>query len=194
MTDFIFGYGSLICANSRSRTGVSGDAIPVTVLGIKRGWYVSVPVARHTAVGAIEDSSAQCNGVIFPVDAENLPRFDEREQGYRRVPLAKSQINSDQQIPANATIWTYVGRKTSSPSEQYPITQSYLDVILRGCFSWSEEFAVQFIQTTSHWGDLINDRSHPRYPRAIESDHHHHQYDLFLKQHLPELLKNRKNS
>ncbi|AJQ94597.1 gamma-glutamylcyclotransferase family protein [Gynuella sunshinyii] len=193
MNNYIFGYGSLICADSRARTGITGNAIPATVKGIKRGWYVSVPQAMHTAVGAVQDDISECNGVIFPVDTENLAKFDEREQGYGRIALETSRITAEHQLPDHAIVWTYVGHQTRSPSSEYPITQSYLDVILKGCFSWDEAFAIEFIKTTSHWGNLINDRSAPRYPRAIESDTHYHLHDAFLMQHLPDCIQQRKN-
>ncbi|MDO7643083.1 MAG: gamma-glutamylcyclotransferase, partial [Reinekea forsetii] len=70
--NYIFGYGSLICSDSRSRTGVSGPAHPVEVQGIARKWSVHVPDYAATAVGAHSDAHAHCNGVFFAVDEDNL--------------------------------------------------------------------------------------------------------------------------
>jgi hypothetical protein len=51
----------------------------------------------------------------------------------------------------NSRIWAYVPKHFDSPSPDYPIAQSYVDTILRGCLSISPEFAKEFIETTKGW-------------------------------------------
>ena len=46
---YIFGYGSLINPDSRAKTGVSGEAIPVEVTGLERRWRsVSCKLTERT--------------------------------------------------------------------------------------------------------------------------------------------------
>lgn len=48
-------------------------------------------------------------------------------------------------------IWTYVTRHPLPASSDYPIAQSYVDIVLRGCLTISTSFAQEFIQTTKGW-------------------------------------------
>ena len=205
---FIFGYGSLICADSRARSGHSGACIPVVVSGLLRSWSAeiklgevgAVPTAMmpNSAVGGVtavsvastDDPSVQCNGVIVAVDEADMPKFDEREVGYRRelVPLERVALlhgaAADASIPADAQVWVYVADGSAGPSGGFPIIQSYVDVILLGAAQISPAFLEQFVRTTSLWeggGDggegagagaacvWLDDRHAPAYVRADAS-------------------------
>lgn len=166
--NYIFGYGSLICPKSRARTGFSSKAYPIEVQGIRRNWAVQPPDWPATAVGAIKDDSALCNGVYFQVDDQSLLQFDEREKGYERIELnwhmAKGLCN--QPLPKTGKLWVYVGFENNKPTNERPIVLSYVDVILNGCLSYNESFAKRFIELTGHWQHLKNDRDNPIYLRA----------------------------
>lgn len=192
--NYIFGYGSLICQDSRSRTGVSGEAHAIEVQGIQRKWSLQSPEWPATAVGAHEEATARCNGVYFHVDEQNLERFDEREQGYRRTKLSWHNVSqlSPQPLPSHGTLWAYVGEGAGQPSPERPIMQSYLDVILNGCLDFGEAFAVAFTQTTECWQHLVNDRDNPQYPRPLTTLHRIPTIEAMLETHLPSLLRNRK--
>ncbi len=173
MTDrhYIFGYGSLINSASRRITGIAGDSIPVRVQGLQRNW-VSFSGVDMRAVGVIEDSASHCNGVLFDVPASELDKFDLREQGYVRQPLATSQVQllGDQQGIPDQPIWVYHYPHCPQQSQFSPISQAYLDVILLGCLEISDAFAREFLVHTHLWQDWHNDRQAPRYPRATEHD------------------------
>ena len=186
MDNYIFGYGSLICADSRARTGETGSALPVTVLDVSRSWSVPVPTSHTTAVGAIEHTGSRCNGVIFPVTAESLQKFDVREVGYSRILLAADRFEVPTSIPKDAKIWTYVGTDVKQPSSTMPIAQSYLDVIINGCLTFGHDFVESFFATTLHWSHLHDDRHAPRYLRPIASQQHHEQFDALIAQYAPE--------
>lgn len=47
---WIFGYGSLICADSRSRSGHTGDCLPVIVSGVARSWSAKIDLEKLGAV------------------------------------------------------------------------------------------------------------------------------------------------
>lgn len=49
------------------------------------------------------------------------------------------------------TVWVYVQRYSEAVGPQCPIAQTYVDVILRGCLTISEDFAKQFLITTKGW-------------------------------------------
>lgn len=191
----LFGYGSLICADSRSRTGVSSTAAPVELSGIARRWSVPVPSYRATAVGAHEDATSRCNGVVFVVDDDNLARFDQREQGYRRISIDWANVqplgSQAQPLPIEFPLWAYVGHSAETPLPNRPIMQTYLDVILNGCLDYGESFARRFLQTTSPWQHLVNDRRAPNYPRALKDTSIQPRVDALLQTELPELLADR---
>ena len=171
MRHFLFGYGSLISKHSRDKTAVSGVFIPVRAQGIKRGWIIHIPQYGVTALGAMTSKNGYCNGVVFEVDESEIPKYDEREIGYDRVKIDQKNIVAleDYSIPS-AMFWAYVNNKEEFSTKEYPIIQSYIDVILTGCFEISEDFARKFIRTTYGWNsEWINDRKDPRYPRAMKN-------------------------
>ena len=48
-------------------------------------------------------------------------------------------------------VWMYVQRYDSPANEDFPIAQSYVDIIMRGCMGIDKEFAKSFIETTKGW-------------------------------------------
>lgn len=179
---YIFGYGSLISTDSRRITGDSGEAVPVRVQGIQRDWNRQAPHRKMSYVGAVFDAGASCNGVIIPIPTGELDKFDIRESGYDRVLLEHKDISTldDDSLP-EGNIWTYINQEPNLPSEETPIVQSYLDVILSGCLGISRNFAEEFIGTTGGWGVYFNDRDEPRYSRLPETISHTQQIDELLE-------------
>lgn len=191
---YIFGYGSLICADSRSRTGVSSQAYAVDVSGIARRWSVPVPDYGATALGAHQNAQARCNGVVFAVDDDNLARFDQRERGYDRLRIDWSQVENlgDIPLPTHRPLWAYVGTRQDDPIPERPILQTYLDVILNGCLAISPDFAERFIASTTPWQHLRDDRQSPGYPRALSDHSRHPDIDALLHRTLPDLIRARR--
>ncbi|MFC1587811.1 gamma-glutamylcyclotransferase family protein [Planctomycetota bacterium] len=172
MPQLIFGYGSLICQQSRDNTGDSGRSIPARLKGFKRGWLVNIPSSGMTAAGVVPETGAYCNGVLFSLPPGELQKYDARELagGYKRLELNGNDITvlaDDTVIPAG-TVWIYTALHPSKPCDNCPLVQSYVDVILNGCLAVSREFATEFINTTTAWEGLwLNDRNDPRYVRAM---------------------------
>lgn len=60
-------------------------------------------------------------------------------------------------------VWVYVQRYDCPADEDFPIAQTYVDIIMRGCMNIDKEFARQVIKTTKGWspeevyGDGDND-------------------------------------
>ncbi|MFY0663035.1 MAG: gamma-glutamylcyclotransferase [Natronospirillum sp.] len=165
MKHWIFGYGSLICADSRARTGVTGEALPVVLQGFERSWSVPIASADLSVVGIQRQADQRTGGVIFPLSDSELKHFDAREVEYERVPLARDhlQLLREQPMP-DGDFWVYLPQPSTS---EHPIAQSYLDVILHGCIQESMDFARHFLQHTSGWKLRLNDREAPLYPRPL---------------------------
>jgi hypothetical protein len=169
LAQYLFGYGSLINAASRAKTGDTGPAYPVRVAGLQRAWHVVAPRSGYTVVGVKPQREASCNGVLIELAPHELPRFDARERFYHRVIIPQQAVTclSGERL-SFATIWAYMTSCPGVPSDAYPLVQSYIDVILTGCLDIGVDFAVEFIDTTHGWGSAwLNDRTHPRYQRAM---------------------------
>ena len=130
-----------------------------------------------TAMGVRFQDDAECVGVLVPVDDTELAQFDKREKGYDRVPLYLGDVEAvpfldqasyydddesgshkvflqakqQQQQGGGVKIWMYMQRELAPPAADAPIAQSYVDTILRGCLTISEDFAHQFLRHTKGW-------------------------------------------
>lgn len=164
----VFAYGSLICPDSRAITAptvAERHAIPVNAQNVERTW-AKKSKRGMTSMGVRFRQGVECVGVLVPVNEEELLQFDEREIGYDRVELKAADIlqlsfledhyyedtflaeKDNFEVPR---IWVYVQQDPIPATESHPIAQSYLDIILRGCLSISEEFADEFMKTTKGW-------------------------------------------
>lgn len=167
MTNHIFGYGSLVNAESRKRTGDTMFVCSARVKGLKRAW--NVHASKMTALGVIEDTDAICNGVIVSVSDEGLVKFDEREKYYSRIELKRENIEIIEEGKiSDGPVWVYVTSNPESSDALHPIVQSYVDVVLTGFLSFGDIFAEEFMKTTSGWNHIVDDRKGPIYPRALE--------------------------
>ena len=178
---FIFGYGSLLCPQSRALTcpeHAHTVVTPVAVRGVERIW--SKRTHRMTAMGIRFNSKASTIGVLLPVTRHDIKEFDKREQGYDRIELRLSDIDrvpflneehyqqqqqqqqhyhdetfwnaKDQNARHAVKIWVYIQKENLPPTKEHPIVQSYVDTILRGCLNvGGEDFAREFIRSTKGW-------------------------------------------
>ena len=181
-SQFIFGYGSLINSLSRGSTvGADVPAIPVRVsaaFGYVRVWN-DRSSSGFTALGldkvAPGEKGSTINGVLYPVDGTDMAKYDLREQGYGRieVPLDEIEAVSWRRLPETGKIWVYVplgpdgrpGVGLPRPDAQYPLLQSYIDVVVEGGLEYGEDFAREAIETTGGWSDTwLNDREIARRP------------------------------
>jgi hypothetical protein len=181
-TQFIFGYGSLINAASRNSTvGRVVPAIPVRVsaaFGYLRAWD-DRSSSGFTALGLrkpnANESASTINGVLYPVEGGDMAKYDIREQGYKRVEVPRDEIEavSWQQLPMTGRIWVYIPVKADgepgvglpAASAQFPLLQSYIDVVVEGALDYGETFARELLETTSDWSQYwLNDRELARRP------------------------------
>jgi hypothetical protein len=193
-TNFIVGYGSLINSGSRNSTATAPiAAIPVRVkaaFGYIRTWNERSRLNHWTALGLRKprpgERAETINGVLYPVDAADLGKFDKRESGYQRVEVLPSQIETVgwQPLPAAGHFWIYVPRAVArgtaatflAPDADYPVVESYVDIVVEGGLEYSPEFAREIIETTDGWSRFwLNDRevAHRPWvhdPRAMDVD------------------------
>ena len=181
-TQFIFGYGSLINSASRNSTaGAPTQAIPVRVsaaFGYIRTWS-DRSASGFTALGLRKpgpgEKASTVNGVLYAVEGNDMAKFDAREQGYARVEIPRDDIEAAawQGLPQTGTIWVYVpvgpkgeaGVGLPAPDAQFPLLESYIDVVVEGGLEYGEDFARELIETTSDWSDYwLNDRELARRP------------------------------
>jgi hypothetical protein len=181
-TQFIFGYGSLINTASRNATASKPiAAIPVRVsaaFGYVRSWSDRSPTG-FTALGLRRpnygEAAMTVNGVLYPVDGDDMSAFDAREKNYTRVEVPRALIESVswQPLPEHGTIWVYVPMIAGKPpgeglpiaDAKYPLAESYIDVVIEGGLEYGPEFAREIIETTRDWSPYwLNDRTLARRP------------------------------
>jgi hypothetical protein len=192
-TQFIFGYGSLINTASRNSTaGTPTVAIPARIsvaFGYVRSWNERSPYG-FTALGLRKphpgESAGTINGVIYPVESNDLAKFDARESRYTRVEVPHENIEPVgwQRLPERGQIWIYVptrggtagDQELPEPNAAFPLLESYIDVVVEGALEYGPDFARELLETTAGWSKYwLNDRELARRPwvhdtRAVAVD------------------------
>ena len=220
---YVFGYGSLICPESRSITNpnlMNKDPLPVVIQDVERVWSART-TSGYTAMGVRFRHGAECTGVLLEVSSEELADLDKREANYNRLPI---QLDNIEQVPfleeeefyedshpvfeaqddsnkelddKNVKVWIYMQRDPIHADPSHPIPQSYVDIIIRGCLTISEDFARSFIETTHGWNHdedhWVDDRELPIYKRADPefSSEHGEAIDKLLEEHIEEEMEER---
>lgn len=202
----------------------------------------------QTAMGIERAWNTKCIGVLIEVDDVELDYFDAREGGYDRVEIdllhihglndnedledshvvlekashkRKSQSESktsDSGDLDDVKVWVYIPHLSLPANKNYPIVQSYVDIIMRGCLDYSSNFVAHFLNTTHGWwhhelgqdkdnipldGNAeeldhfvwIEDRENPLYVRAdiTWSKEQGALLDQYLESHMPLAFTKRRN-
>ncbi|WP_343039018.1 gamma-glutamylcyclotransferase family protein [Paraburkholderia bonniea] len=203
--NFIFGYGSLINSASRNATASKPiAAIPVrvsTAFGYIRSWNDRSP-SGFTALGLRRplpgEQAMTINGVLYPVEGNDMAAFDAREKGYVRVEVPRHDIEaiSWQRLPERGRIWVYIpdmagqepGTGLPSADARYPLLESYVDVVVEGGLEFGEAYARELIETTQGWSAFwLNDRLRARRPWVADKDYQ--AVDTLLAEHVPTFAK-----
>jgi hypothetical protein len=152
---------------------------------------------KMMGLGVFADAGSSCNGVLIEIDATEIRAFDEREIkgsdfNYERIAVRPELINANITM-TNARIWTYVVKERKKPNWDFPIAQSYVDVMLMGCLEYGERFVSTFIMETMGWEHpWVNDRDFPRYIRKVDETQQVEYLDLLLRKYIPNQYANRK--
>jgi len=158
-TCYIFGYGSLISAESTNRSlqrseFTVSDLIPCYLMDYERSWTYLHPVfsfEKETNVNGIflniqSKKGAITNGVIFQVNAKELERLKIREVFYDlvevtdKILLPVSQISHFQE---NIPIFTFTSKTSNLIEGNEPdlyIFKSYEAIMKPACLEFGEDF------------------------------------------------------
>ena len=216
---FVFGYGSLMNPDSRAKTNpglADQDGLPVVVRDVERIWSART-TSGFTAMGVRIRKGADCTGVLLEVNKAELEDLDRRELSYVRVEVHLDNVD---QVPflneeefyeteqaetlfeakeneGNIRVWVYIQKDPIPADSSHPILQSYVDVILSGCLSISEDFARSFIQTTKGWqpneDSFVDDRDQPIYGLAnsVQCEQNADVIDQLLEEQKPKTMEQR---
>jgi hypothetical protein len=149
---------------------------------------VAVSFPPQSSASNSYESAPQTAGVVIEILAADLHKYDAREIGYERVrvaPLDRVVLpgggDPEALLGKDAYVWCYVSPAVKSidgtpapwpvPNAAFPVIQSYLDVILDGCWTvGGEDLARNFLLTTHGWsaarGAFLDDRRAPGYVRS----------------------------
>jgi len=118
-----------------------------------------------------QHEATELYGLIVVDSLDNLQQVDERERGYQRVQLTKSDFSAQgRELPAS--LYVYVANPASEPDARPPLLQSYMDAVMQGYLNeYGAMGLAHFIETTTGFNrEIILDRHQPQYPRAVELD------------------------
>lgn len=170
-----FGYGSLVNPATHRTNVLHYER--ARLRGFSRQWQgrpdsADQPIALLSSAPSNADDLL--DGLLVFDRLENLTALDEREAGYDRLDVQRSDmflVNGN--VLPDCPLYVYSGRKPASPDKEHFILQSYLDAVLQGYLhQYGIEGARNFIVRTSAFDTkLLTDRDSPRYPRAVELSH-----------------------
>jgi cation transport regulator ChaC len=167
LTEFVFGYGSLVA-------GVGG--VPCRLRGYRRAWDVAMdngvdlPGYKHyvdPVTGARPEvmvtflSIAVCaggcvGGVAFPVDGVGLAALDARERNYRRCDVRRLVSAAGGGLDGAAAVWAYVGSDAArgryadgADAGRAVISRDYHDRVLAGFAALGPGAVEEFRRTTA---------------------------------------------
>src|SRR4051812_14756081 len=161
----LFGYGSLLLKSSMERTlgrPYDGDPIVCRVDGWRRTWNAITPNDRffyledgrkHYPASIIYlnvvPDRGSINGLVYVIDAEHLPGFDQREFTYSRVDV-RAQLDV---AVEGGPVWMYVGKPPflfagpASPRDA-AVRRSYLQIVESGLSDLGEDFRRTYERST----------------------------------------------
>lgn len=200
LPQYVVGYGSLIDEQSKKRTDPSAqESIPVLIKGYTRIWgvYGNLPGLNATFLSVIEDKRSSFNGIIYKLsNPQQIQEYDKRESIYCRKVLNSNKLKIYAgTLSESKQIWIYesIRQENQAPSAAYPIVQSYVDTLIRGCIQIEDKFKIKnfaknCITSTGQWSlHWVNDRIFPRRPSQFEP--YAARIDALLKETRPEEFK-----
>jgi len=174
----VAGYGSLLSQYSRlTYSQIAGNSIEVFVNGWERNWITRSVTEQQTYAGAIPVSdsalSAQLIALQFNQD------FATREQDYRFTPINASCLEIVSPVAkhhhelqshlANTPIYICETLAVMHSSANFPVSLSYIETCLIGCYELSGLQGVKdFFTHTRGWATthFVDDRKQHLYPRS----------------------------
>lgn len=171
--NYMIGYGSLMDDETRKLTTSSAtDVYPIIVNNFKRTWGISGGNYKTTYLLSVPAKGYKLNAVYYPISGQDVKTTDDWEPGYCRYRVPETDIKAVglEKLPEGA-YWIYAKQPEDiqKPTKDHPISQSYVDIFLRGCLQVENRyqikgFAKQCVDTTYLWDQnaWVNDRLYPR--------------------------------
>lgn len=161
----------------------------VNIKNLTRGFFINIKhnniiTKSSSSLAVYKKNNSSINCILFPIPTEKLILFDNRELYYERVEIELNNITliHGRKIKKNIKIYCYLIKKKyiSSPSLDYPILQSYLDLCLNGTLyidkllnNKNYELSIQFLKNLKNSKKLkyyINDRIYPYRPYIYQQN------------------------
>ena len=197
-----------------------------------RDWCVLVPVSEYELVQFDDREGEEYQRTLLALqDVEIVPflAFEEHYTGAHHDIFLKAKhnpheddddMNVDDMNGIQIQIWVYVQNDPLYPGPSYPIVQTYVDTILRGCLEISDHFAMTFLELVQGWHSAtetsaaaasnaddeddavarivihyVNDRHGPVYARGDPawSLQHADRLDRMIQTHQPLYFEHRKD-
>lgn len=160
--NFVLAYGPM----EHDSPFLNSPSYPVRVQGYKRVFNCKATFMgkKATLLGVEPDQDSCFTGLAIAIkDKACLIKLDHRQNQYKRKLVKKGQVSflgDDLQdsIMRNSKFWVYVPKNESiaNPSQDFPILQSYFDVLVESCIQIGERcglknFAQESLSSTDGW-------------------------------------------
>jgi len=159
-----FGYGSLV----NRRTHAYPAARPARLRGWRRVWC-DLPTRREAFLSVEPAAESEISGLVAEVPQGDWAALDQREAGYRRLPINGGLAQTP---PLREAVQIYaIEAGRAAGQAEGPILLSYLDAVVQGFLAeFGSDGATHFFATTVGWRAVVDDRAAPAYPRAQALD------------------------
>jgi hypothetical protein len=146
---YIFGYGSLICAEGINGRGLKklyteSDLIVTRLKGYRREWN-ALDADGWTYLGLVEDAGSRVNGVLFPLETDraDIRKFDTSEAVHTLYELV-DVADLVKPFPGSIVLTDVI----KHPSYGGKIDPVYGALIEKGLQIRGPEFRAEFLRTT----------------------------------------------
>jgi len=197
-------------AHGHNCTGVliEVDSSELQQFDIREKGYDRVEIELHHVYGIEENHEDDIEHIVLRLGNEKRSsnHNDSDNDDNNNGDGANVNVNVKSDPPSVAKVWVYMPRQGTPANHKFPIFQSYVDIIVRGCMSISEDFTKKFLASTHGWWHedenhhegppsyiWLDDRHAPYYVRADKkwSIEMQHIVDEYLKHSQEEPLKKR---
>lgn len=161
---YLAGYGSLIHPNETQRHAFEVTSrTPVKIFGFKRLFNQRSKNRvgegeKLSVLNVAKDKSSWLNAILLGgFKKEFHEEIDKREEGYERLIVPNTQIQTYDGKVFDHEVFIYVGLPYMRGEELLPI-DSYLDLCIEGAKCYGDEFLEDFLTTTWVRGGMRLDR------------------------------------